>query len=622
MRNFANPAILIATLAVMTLACGCAESTEGSDATFDRTFDSNDIVDGGCPDGSTLCSGLCVDTLTDRNNCGSCGHRCQAEQICSSGRCMLQCPPFETDCGSDCYDLRSDHENCGACGHACEPNQVCSGGICTSNCDPGLTNCDGSCVDLSTNTNHCGICGRACNDDEVCLSGNCTGGCGNGLCGVAAGETPCTCPEDCETCTGCCTAEGECLPGTSVDACGTGGVECAVCSSGSTCSAGRCTCLGTTCGSECCSSGEVCIRERCCDPTWSTPFPNSFLTGLDIDNDGTIYVTGTGAGSEAYAAALDVCGNLLDETHFPVLAPQNSAMPLSIAIGDMVYLAGQVAYSDESSDAFVARLTKSPLRLDSVNIAGVSPQEEIWDIELTSNGYLWASGTTNYPVAARTWIIKSTTDGVHCDWQRLDPLAGVSRGVKYTGSSIFITGSTDARMYLLRYNETSCSVYPPCPCAPDWQLLFDDQLSPYLEGRGVAVSGSIAYVGGFRQVSGNDYAPALAAVNVSSSRVERWAASWNPSPVLDAYLSISAAATYIVAVGGYGWSDNSGADASTGFIRKLRTSDLAEEWRRMPAGVTLVVDVAIDAAEGIIVTANTSSSSGSVKRCLISGVCP
>ena len=37
-----------------------------------------------CPSGLTYCGGECVDTLSDPNNCGSCGHVCPGNKICGS----------------------------------------------------------------------------------------------------------------------------------------------------------------------------------------------------------------------------------------------------------------------------------------------------------------------------------------------------------------------------------------------------------------------------------------------------------------------------------------------------------------------------------------------------------
>src|SRR5262249_11899154 len=39
-----------------------------------------------CPGGTTVCNGLCVDTTSDENNCGTCGHVCVA-QSCVASMC-------------------------------------------------------------------------------------------------------------------------------------------------------------------------------------------------------------------------------------------------------------------------------------------------------------------------------------------------------------------------------------------------------------------------------------------------------------------------------------------------------------------------------------------------------
>ena len=41
----------------------------------------------GCPSGQTNCSGLCTDTSSDSNNCGSCGNICSSGTSCVRGSC-------------------------------------------------------------------------------------------------------------------------------------------------------------------------------------------------------------------------------------------------------------------------------------------------------------------------------------------------------------------------------------------------------------------------------------------------------------------------------------------------------------------------------------------------------
>jgi sulfatase modifying factor 1 len=95
-----------------------------------------------CPDTQTLCGGYCVDTQTDQNNCGGCGHRCDYYG-CQAGHCG--CPPGFTAC--------ADH----LCWAKCPaPASSCEGGTCAPIPDagsaaagppsctpggPGMTNC-------------------------------------------------------------------------------------------------------------------------------------------------------------------------------------------------------------------------------------------------------------------------------------------------------------------------------------------------------------------------------------------------------------------------------------------------------------------------------------------------
>jgi len=87
------------------------------------------------------------------------------------------------DIGEICCDLacarpRNDPANCGACGIRCGAAEVCSAGACAAVCDPGLSLCGGRCVDLMNDPDHCGSCATSC-PSGICLASSCeaaTGG--------------------------------------------------------------------------------------------------------------------------------------------------------------------------------------------------------------------------------------------------------------------------------------------------------------------------------------------------------------------------------------------------------------------------------------------------------------
>jgi hypothetical protein len=97
-----------------------------------------------CAAGLNYCDGACVDYLTDPSHCGYCGRACLGFESCQGGACggIAQLPPRGlelpcearslTDCGGVCVDLLTDNNNCGACGHACYPGLCGYGnGTCT-----------------------------------------------------------------------------------------------------------------------------------------------------------------------------------------------------------------------------------------------------------------------------------------------------------------------------------------------------------------------------------------------------------------------------------------------------------------------------------------------------------
>lgn len=133
-------------------------------------------VAGPCPTGQTRCNGVCTDTSSDAANCGGCGTRCGADQLCASGSCVARpCPSGQTRCDGVCVDTSSDTRNCGGCGRACTL-PICLAGSCVGGptCGTGLTSCGTSCVNLQNDPRNCGACGRACPSGQSCQSGSCS----------------------------------------------------------------------------------------------------------------------------------------------------------------------------------------------------------------------------------------------------------------------------------------------------------------------------------------------------------------------------------------------------------------------------------------------------------------
>ncbi|MGH2551235.1 MAG: hypothetical protein ACRDHN_17755, partial [Thermomicrobiales bacterium] len=117
----------------ISVICACPEGTEYCNASC-VSCDPGQIVDMGscacvdnpCPGGGELCGTTCIDTVNDRNNCGSCGNVCANGVPCIAGNCI--CPPGYNLCSDGCKDLASDPQNCGSCGTVCAT--TCSNGAC------------------------------------------------------------------------------------------------------------------------------------------------------------------------------------------------------------------------------------------------------------------------------------------------------------------------------------------------------------------------------------------------------------------------------------------------------------------------------------------------------------
>lgn len=280
----ASARVLVAVGFVLSLAgCGGGDRSAPLDGgVADGPPDSPPAADLGrsmpCGDGSRLaCGAACVDPTSDAKNCGSCGHACGADQICSAGQCMAPpstCPPGGCPRGSYC-DLGSNRCVAGCLSDAgCSAGQICTNrscvagcrkdGDCAGNhacvanqcqCTNGTTECSGVCVDTSSDGQNCGSCGHACSAPDhgtiSCQASQCVSRCDSGyhLC-----DATCASDHDVATCGASCTPCTQ--PANGVATCD--GTQC-----GFTCNSGY-----VPCDQGCC---ENCATAGCSGLTWCNP---------------------------------------------------------------------------------------------------------------------------------------------------------------------------------------------------------------------------------------------------------------------------------------------------------------------------------------------------------------
>ncbi|KAF3911565.1 hypothetical protein ABW20_dc0110424 [Dactylellina cionopaga] len=110
-----------------------------------------------CPSGYTDCSGSCVNLLTNKSNCGTCGNKCRT--FCQAGACA-GCVATTSTCTDGGGHLCDEGSTC-ICTinkegqRACVVSSGCQGAICSksSDCPSGWTCIPGTC----------------CGNDPVCM---------------------------------------------------------------------------------------------------------------------------------------------------------------------------------------------------------------------------------------------------------------------------------------------------------------------------------------------------------------------------------------------------------------------------------------------------------------------
>src|SRR5690606_27313573 len=148
--------------------------------------DDEDSSEHSCLPEETDCEGVCADTRSSDEHCGSCGNLCSVGEVCDAGACRaigIACPAGRTLCAGACFDLATSTAHCGTCDTSCGAGP-CAEGVCTS--AAGEPACGASCANLLTHTSHCGGCDAPCQPGQLCAGGacecepgltQCTGGC-------------------------------------------------------------------------------------------------------------------------------------------------------------------------------------------------------------------------------------------------------------------------------------------------------------------------------------------------------------------------------------------------------------------------------------------------------------
>jgi hypothetical protein len=121
---------VVAGMVALAFLGGCSSSaapTFGTGGTAAATGGGGGGSGVPCSTGMAFCSGVCV-IPNDANNCGGCGIKCGAGQVCVNGMCGTSCGTLLT-CGSACVDPMTNGLNCGNCNMAC-PSGQCANGQC------------------------------------------------------------------------------------------------------------------------------------------------------------------------------------------------------------------------------------------------------------------------------------------------------------------------------------------------------------------------------------------------------------------------------------------------------------------------------------------------------------
>lgn len=94
-----------------------------------------------CAPGAMDCGGDGARRVCNADGLGYTSSACPAMQVCSGGMCLDGCPGGLLRCVGGCVDARADANNCGACGVRCGAGEICAAGRegCVAACVPATS---------------------------------------------------------------------------------------------------------------------------------------------------------------------------------------------------------------------------------------------------------------------------------------------------------------------------------------------------------------------------------------------------------------------------------------------------------------------------------------------------
>jgi hypothetical protein len=186
----------------------------------------------GCIDSGGTCQ-----SGTSSSACGSGGGTCltcTGVQLCSGGSCV--CPNGMSSCSGTCVNTASDSNNCGSCGNACPVGETCVSSSCSSAPNCTQTGCSkGQRCDTTTGMCVAGCSTTGCSAGQFCdtTSENCIYSCAStgcpaqqrcdtttGACVAGCDSTGCPSGQNCNSATENCECPGGVLPDPTTGLCG------------------------------------------------------------------------------------------------------------------------------------------------------------------------------------------------------------------------------------------------------------------------------------------------------------------------------------------------------------------------------------------------------------------